>query len=87
MNYPIPTSAEELIALRQKPVNEELIAAAIAGVIRIARSRNQSLEQLRAEVLADHSLLDRAQRQWLSDLVTDAWQTLPAETSVIAEEW
>lgn len=76
MNYSIPTSAEELIALRQKPVNEELIVAAIAGVVRIARSQNQSLAQLQAEVLADHNLLDDAQRQWLSDLVTETWQAL-----------
>lgn len=76
MNYSIPTSPEELIALRQKPVNEELIVAAIAGVVRIARSQNQSLDQLQAEVLADHNLLDDAQRQWLSDLVTETWQAL-----------
>jgi hypothetical protein len=76
MNYSIPTSPEELIALRQKPVNEELIVAAIAGVVQIARSQNQSLDQLRAEVLADHNLLDDAQRQWLSDLVAETWQAL-----------
>lgn len=76
MNYSIPTSPEELIALRQKPVNEELIVAAIAGVVQIARSQNQSLDQLQAEVLADHNLLDDAQRQWLSDLVTETWQAL-----------
>ncbi|MEC4806601.1 MAG: hypothetical protein SAJ72_20290 [Jaaginema sp. PMC 1080.18] len=76
MNYSIPTNPEELMALRQKPVNEELVAAAIAGVIQIARSQNQSLDQLRAEVLADHNLLDDAQRQWLSDLVTETWAVL-----------
>ncbi|MFP4006379.1 MAG: hypothetical protein ACLFV6_00015 [Spirulinaceae cyanobacterium] len=76
MNYSIPTNPEELIALRQKPVNEELIVAAIAGVVRIARSQNQSLDQLQAEVLADHNLLDDAQRQWLSNLVAETWQAL-----------
>ena len=77
MNYPIPTSPEEITALRQSPVNEESVAAAIAGVIEIARSQGQSLDDLNAEVLAEDSLLDRAQRRWLSDIVTQAWKSLP----------
>lgn len=77
MNYPIPTNPQELMALRQHPVNEELVAAAIAGVIQIARSRQQSLEDLKAEVLADDNLLNWEQRLWLSDLVAHAWQCLP----------
>ncbi|MBK4730882.1 hypothetical protein JJD41_13575 [Oxynema sp. CENA135] len=74
MNYPIPTSLEEMIDLRQQPVDEELVAAAIAGVINIARSQGKSLEDLTAELLADDRLLDRAVRRWLSDLVSRAWQ-------------
>jgi hypothetical protein len=77
MHYPIPVNHQEIVALRQKPVNEELIAAAIAGVVQIARSKGQSLDELTAEVLADDSLLDREVRRWLSDIVAQAWQTLP----------
>lgn len=77
MNYPIPANPQEIVALRQKPVNEELVAAAIAGVIQIARSQGQSLDDLTAEVLAEDSLLDHAQRRWLSDIVAHAWRNLP----------
>ncbi len=79
MNYPIPASPQEIAALRQRPVNEELIAAAIAGVISIARSEGQSLEDLKAQVLAEDSLLDQSTRRWLSNLVIHAWESLPAE--------
>ena len=75
MNYPIPASPQEIVALRQKPVNEELVAAAIAGVIKIVRAQGQSLEQLTAQVLADDSLLDVEQRRWLSELVAQAWES------------
>jgi hypothetical protein len=77
MHYPIPVSPQEIAALKQRPINEELIAAAIAGVVQIARSRGQTLDDLTAEVLADDRLLDRDSRRWLSDIVAQAWQTLP----------
>jgi hypothetical protein len=77
MNYPIPTNPQEMIALRQQPLNEELVASAIAGVVQIARSRSQSLDELKAEVLADDNLLDLAQRRWLSDVVAQVWENLP----------
>ncbi len=76
MNYPIPASPQEVFALRQEPVDEELVAAAIAGVVTIVRSQGQSLEDLTAQVLADDSLLDLEQRRWLSKVVTQAWETL-----------
>ncbi|HEY9872792.1 MAG TPA: hypothetical protein V6D12_05125 [Candidatus Obscuribacterales bacterium] len=76
MNYPIPASPQEIVALRQKPVDEELVAAAIAGVVQIARSNGQSLDELKAEVLADDRLLDKVQRRWLSDIVAQAWASL-----------
>lgn len=76
MNYPIPASPQEVAALRQKRVDEELVAAAIAGVIKISRSQGKSLEQLTAEVLADDRLLDIQQRRWLKDVVTQAWESL-----------
>lgn len=80
MNYPIPANPQEIVALRQKPIDEELVAAAIAGVIQIARQAGQSLDDLTAEVLAEDSLLDQAQRRWLSDIVAQAWKSLPPIT-------
>jgi hypothetical protein len=80
MNYPIPANPQEIVALRQKPIDEELVAAAIAGVIQIARQAGQSLDDLTAEVLAEDSLLDQAQRRWLSDLVAQTWKSLPPIT-------
>jgi hypothetical protein len=77
MNYPIPASSQEILALRQQPVDQELIAAAIAGVVCITRSQGRSLEDLTAEVLADDSLLDWQSRLWLSDIVAQAWQSIP----------
>lgn len=76
MNYPIPANPEEVVALQQKSVDEELIAAAIAGVIQISRSEGKSLEQLTEEVLADDSLLDMQQRRWLKEVVAQAWESI-----------
>jgi hypothetical protein len=76
MNYPIPDSPQEIFALRQKPIDEEMLAAAIAGVIKIVRDQGQSLEELTAQVLADDSLLEPDQRQWLSIVVAQAWESL-----------
>ena len=49
MLYPIPASPQEIVAFHQKPVDEEMVAAAIAGVIRIVSAKGQSLEQLTAD--------------------------------------
>lgn len=76
MNYSIPTNSEEIIALRARPVDEELIAAAIAGVVQVARSQGQSLDQLKAEVLEEDPILDQVQRRWLSEIVSQAWKSL-----------
>lgn len=76
MNYPIPANPQEVAALRKRPVDEELVAAAIAGVIKISRSQGKSLDQLTAEVLADDSLLDKPQRLWLKEVVAQAWDSL-----------
>ncbi|MBO1348231.1 MAG: hypothetical protein EBE86_012955 [Hormoscilla sp. GUM202] len=73
MNYEIPTNAGEIVALKEKQVDEELVATAIAGVIQVFRSQGRSLEQLIAEVLADDGLLELPSRCWLSSLVTQAW--------------
>jgi len=77
MNYPIPANPQEVVALRQNPVSEALIASAIAGVVTVARSKGQSLSELMAEVLADDALLDIQQRLWLSEIVAAAWEKLP----------
>jgi hypothetical protein len=77
MHYSIPASPQEITALKKKTVNEEVVATAIAGVVQIARSKGQSLEDLTAEVLADDRLLDLESRLRLSNIVVQAWQTLP----------
>lgn len=76
MNYPIPTSPQEMMTISSQPVNEELVAAAIVGVIKMARSQGRSLDELMAEVLADDNLLDKVQRRWLSEVVAQAWQSV-----------
>lgn len=73
MNYPIPDSPQEIFALQQQPIDEELVAAAIAGVVKVIRAEGKSLEDLTAQVLADDPVLDRQQRRWLSKLVAQAW--------------
>ncbi|HYW19151.1 MAG TPA: hypothetical protein VE956_07490 [Nodularia sp. (in: cyanobacteria)] len=74
MNYPIPDSPQEIFALRQQPVDAELVASAIAGVIKLVRSQGQSLEELTAQLLADDPMLNHQQRRWLSQLVTQSWE-------------
>jgi len=77
MNYPIPADPQEFITVRQKSVNEDLIAAAIAQVVNVARSKGQSLDEVMAEVMADDSLLDIQKRRRLSEIVAVAWEKLP----------
>ncbi|WP_245404925.1 hypothetical protein [Leptolyngbya sp. Cla-17] len=62
-------------------MSDELIAAAIAGVIQSARSNGQSLEDLMQEVLADDVLLDGQQRRCLGEVVATAWEVLPRPLS------
>lgn len=76
MNYPIPENLEEISALRNKPVDNDLVAAAIAGVIQIARAQGKSLDELTAEVLMDHQILDPQMRVLLNDILVQAWQEL-----------
>jgi hypothetical protein len=58
-------------------ITEELIAAAIAGVVNSARAEGQSLAHLTSLVLAEDPELDRMTRQWLSEIVAEAWQEFP----------
>ena len=74
MDYPIPATRADFVSLRSIHPDEDLIAAAIAGVIQISRSEGKSLDDLVAEVLLDDALLDSAQRLLLSQVVSQAWQ-------------
>jgi hypothetical protein len=73
MDHP---SALEPFSDRQSPITEELIAATIAGLIRSAHAQGESLDDLTRLVLADDPELDQMTRQWLSEIVTEAWQDL-----------
>jgi hypothetical protein len=77
MDYPIPTTLEEIAALQQEQVDAELIVAAIAGVVHMARAQGQTLEDLTAEVLMDDPLLEHGDRRWLSQMVSQAWLAIP----------
>ena len=50
MNYPIPDNPQEIFAMSQQPVDEELVAVAIAGVIKLVRAKGQSLEELTSQL-------------------------------------
>jgi hypothetical protein len=65
------------------PVTEELIAAVIAGVVKSARAQGQSLDELTGLVLAEDQDLDGMTRQWLSEIVAEAWQDLLSETAAV----
>lgn len=74
MNYPISSPPETINFSEKKYITVETIAIAIAEVVKIARQRGQSLEDLQAEILYDHSILDIVQRRWLKDLIIKAWE-------------
>ncbi len=77
MNYSIPATTEEILALGNKSIDEDVIVTAIAGVISIARKQGQSLEDLQKQILQDDLILDIIQRRWLKDLIAKAWEMLP----------
>lgn len=76
MDYPIPATSQEIVALCQQPVDTEIVASAIAGVIRLAQSQGRSLEDLKAELLEEDALLDAQERAWLSEVVASTWHEL-----------
>jgi hypothetical protein len=82
MSDPIPMPSPELFGKSAVPVNEELIAGAIANLIAATRAEGRSLEDLTAQVLADDQLLNLEQRLRLSDVVASAWQQLPEFTEL-----
>ena len=81
MNYPIPTSIQEIVNLRQKPVSEEVMRCAIAGTIKISLDDGKSLEDITAEVLAEDNFLDLSMRRWLSQAVTTVWHFLESDAA------
>jgi hypothetical protein len=76
MNYPISTPPEPTNFSSKKSITVETIAIAIAEVVKIARQQGRSLEDLQAEILYDHSILDIVQRRWLKDLIIKTWEML-----------
>ncbi|WP_404785443.1 hypothetical protein [Altericista sp. CCNU0014] len=60
----------------QGSITEELIAATIAGLVSSAYARGQSLEDLTDLVLEEDPELDQMTRQWLSEIVAEAWKDL-----------
>ena len=77
MNYPIPATTEEILALGDQTINEDVIVTAIAGVVSIARKKGQSLEDLQKQILQDDLILDIIHRRWLKDLIAKVWEILP----------
>jgi hypothetical protein len=73
MNYP---SALGTHSGSQDSITEELIAAAIAGLVSSAHAQGESLDDLTRLVLAEDPELDQRTRQWLSEIVKEAWQDL-----------
>ncbi|HIK37145.1 MAG: hypothetical protein NZ901_04765 [Geminocystis sp.] len=57
-------------------VSPELVAQAIAEVVRRARREGKTLEELVKEILREDPILDHVQRRWLSKIITRAWESL-----------
>lgn len=75
----IPGSRDELEALRDRPVSDEVMAVAILGVISLARAEGQSLEDLLHQLKqedAGSAELEQADCEDLCRLVTFAWDSL-----------
>jgi hypothetical protein len=83
MNYP---SALETPSGSQGSITEELIAAAIAGLVSSAHAQGESLDDLTRLVLAEDPELDQMTRQWLSEIVTEAWQDLSGAVQAVQLE-
>lgn len=79
MDYSIPSNTEEILALKNNSINEEVIASAIAGVVQIARRQGQTLEELTESILQDDLVLDLERRKWLSEMIIQAWNLFPPD--------
>jgi hypothetical protein len=85
MNYPKPPGRDRATLVSSKAsasvegsIEEGVLLSALAVVVLSAREKGQSLSDLQAEVLADDQLLDITQRRFLKDIVTKAWEKMPA---------
>lgn len=78
MDYPIPANIDEILALKNNPVNEEIVAIAIAAVVQMARRQGQSLEELTTSILQDDLVLDVERRKWLNEMIVQAWDIMPS---------
>lgn len=77
MDYPIPAKLKQKERTNKTSVDSDMMVAAIAGVIHDARQKGQTLDELKAEVLADDRLLRWDERCMLSDIVAEAWLKWP----------
>ncbi|WP_353259935.1 hypothetical protein [Prochlorothrix hollandica] len=77
MNYSIPSSLQEIAALRQSPTTTETVARAMAGVVRVARQQGRTLDELVAEMLLEDAVLDDQQRSWLCEMIKNIWHRVP----------
>lgn len=71
----IPCFSFDSNSFNDDRVSAEMVAAAIASLVEIARYQGKSLEDLITEVLAEDQILDQGQRHWLSKIVTQAWKS------------
>ncbi|MEB3274424.1 MAG: hypothetical protein ACO4CG_13725 [Prochlorothrix sp.] len=79
MTHSIPSTLQEIMALRQSPTNTETVVRAMVGVVQMARAQGQSLEDLLAEVaMEDHWLSDQ-QRSRLCEMLKNVWHRLPTQ--------
>ncbi|MBE9032167.1 hypothetical protein IQ266_20725 [filamentous cyanobacterium LEGE 11480] len=83
MNYPIPPNSSDGDGLC-KSVDENALVDALKIVVISARANGQTLEDVKAEILADDQLLDVSQRTLLSDVVAKAWEEIPSEKPELA---
>jgi hypothetical protein len=58
------------------PQTQELVAIALATVVKEAQANGKSLSELQAQVLEEELILDNQTRRWLSQLVTEAWHSI-----------
>ncbi|MGA1263974.1 MAG: hypothetical protein ACO331_08705 [Prochlorothrix sp.] len=78
MKYSIPSTLQEIMALRQSPANSETVVRAMAGVVQMARQQGQTLEDLIAEVATEDQLLTEQQRSRLCEMLKNVWHRLPS---------
>jgi hypothetical protein len=72
-NMPNPTVPSHHNSLVRPPQTQELVAIALATVVKEAQANGKSLSDLQAQVLEEEPILDSQTRRWLSQVITDAW--------------